>query len=296
MTTTNGTDATIAELRARLAAVERAQAPRSRRGRRVASRRRSRFVAALALVALALLIPLGALAAGSFTDLNPGSGHNPNIQAIADVGITTGCNPPDFTQYCPNDLVTREQMASFLARAAGLGANPPVANAKTAQTAANATNATNAQNAAALQGRPANALSRAAAAQTKSALSGATGGSLNVVNVTITAPGPGYVIVNGATEFVSNACDTANDECRFQAYLTHAGANDTSPSFSVFLGGNGKNERDIASMSWVFPVQAGPQLFTIQVKQLYGPAQAALLLDNQITALYVPFGPDGNTP
>ena len=38
-------------------------------------------------------------------------------------------------------------MASFLARTAGLGDNPPVANAKTAQTAANATNATNAQNA-----------------------------------------------------------------------------------------------------------------------------------------------------
>jgi len=35
--------------------------------------------------------------------------------------------------------VTRQEMASFLARAAGLGTNPPVANAKTAQTATNAT-------------------------------------------------------------------------------------------------------------------------------------------------------------
>jgi hypothetical protein len=39
-------------------------------------------------------------------------------------------------------------MASFLARAAGLGANPPVANALTAVNATNAQNAVNAQNAA----------------------------------------------------------------------------------------------------------------------------------------------------
>jgi hypothetical protein len=37
--------------------------------------------------------------------------------------------------YCPADFVRRDQMASFLARAAGLGANAPVANAQTAGTA-----------------------------------------------------------------------------------------------------------------------------------------------------------------
>ena len=38
-------------------------------------------------------------------------------------------------------------MASFIARAAGLGTNPPVANAKTAQTATNAASADTATNA-----------------------------------------------------------------------------------------------------------------------------------------------------
>ena len=66
-----------------------------------------------------------ALFAANFTDLNAGSPHNANINAIADAGITKGCNPPDNDQYCPNDLVTREQMACFLARTAGLGGNPP---------------------------------------------------------------------------------------------------------------------------------------------------------------------------
>ncbi len=90
------------------------------------TRRTRRWLPALLLAALLILAPLGTLAA-NFVDLNPGSGHNPNINAVAEVGITKGCF--DTAHYCPNDFVTREQMASFLARTAGLGANPPVTNA-----------------------------------------------------------------------------------------------------------------------------------------------------------------------
>jgi hypothetical protein len=94
--------------------------------------RPGRVFVTFALAVLLALVPAVLLAAG-FTDLNPGSPHNDNINAIAAAGITRGCNPPDYDQYCPNDLVTREQMASFLARTAGLGGNPPVAHALTAQ-------------------------------------------------------------------------------------------------------------------------------------------------------------------
>jgi hypothetical protein len=125
-------------------------------------RRRSRRALPLALVALlVLLAPLATLAASPFTDLNANSVHNANIDAIYNAGITRGCDPG--VAYCPNGLVTREEMASFLARAAGLGTNPPVANAatainatnaQTAQTAQTATSAINAQNAAQLGGQP----------------------------------------------------------------------------------------------------------------------------------------------
>ncbi|HSJ34617.1 MAG TPA: SpoIID/LytB domain-containing protein [Acidimicrobiia bacterium] len=40
-----------------------------------------------------------------------------DIDLLATAGVTKGCNPPDNTRYCPGDSVTREQMASFLARA-----------------------------------------------------------------------------------------------------------------------------------------------------------------------------------
>jgi uncharacterized delta-60 repeat protein len=42
------------------------------------------------------------------------------IDRLATAGVTLGCNPPDNDRFCPNDRVTRGQMAAFLARALGL--------------------------------------------------------------------------------------------------------------------------------------------------------------------------------
>ena len=53
---------------------------------------------------------------GTFTDDND-SIFEGAIEAIAAEGITLGCNPPRTTRYCPDDLVTRGQMAIFLVRA-----------------------------------------------------------------------------------------------------------------------------------------------------------------------------------
>ncbi len=51
-----------------------------------------------------------------FTD-DDGSTHEASINSVADDGITLGCG---VGLYCPSDLVTRAQMASFLARALDL--------------------------------------------------------------------------------------------------------------------------------------------------------------------------------
>jgi hypothetical protein len=152
----------LARLRGEIAAV-RAECAALRR--QVARRRRSRhrrFIPAAALALLLALVPLGLLAANPFTDLDPGSVHNADIDALYTAGITTGCVPN--ARYCPADFVTREQMASFLARTAGLGSNPPVARALTAETATNAAHAATADNASALGGLPASGFVRASAA------------------------------------------------------------------------------------------------------------------------------------
>lgn len=45
--------------------------------------------------------------------------HENNINRLAKLGITAGCNPPDNTRYCPKNAVTRAQMATFLMREVG---------------------------------------------------------------------------------------------------------------------------------------------------------------------------------
>lgn len=41
----------------------------------------------------------------------------PHINDLAAADVTDGCNPPENDEYCPERNVTRDEMASFLARA-----------------------------------------------------------------------------------------------------------------------------------------------------------------------------------
>ncbi len=58
---------------------------------------------------------------GSFWD-DDGSVFEADIEKLAAAGITSGCNPPTNNRYCPNDYLTRGQMAAFLVRALDLTA------------------------------------------------------------------------------------------------------------------------------------------------------------------------------
>lgn len=58
------------------------------------------------------------LAPDTFTDTS-GSIFSADIGALAAARITRGCNPPDNDRYCPDEVVTRGQMAAFLVRALG---------------------------------------------------------------------------------------------------------------------------------------------------------------------------------
>jgi beta-lactamase superfamily II metal-dependent hydrolase len=60
-------------------------------------------------VAASATLPPG----GTFTD-DDGNVHEGNIEAIVAAGVTQGCTPD---RYCPQDSVTRQQMAAFLNRA-----------------------------------------------------------------------------------------------------------------------------------------------------------------------------------
>jgi hypothetical protein len=57
-----------------------------------------------------------ALAASSFEDVPDDHVFSQDIAWLAENGITKGRNPPDNTQFCPDDPVTRGQMAAFMHR------------------------------------------------------------------------------------------------------------------------------------------------------------------------------------
>jgi hypothetical protein len=316
-------DEHLARLQARIAAQDARIA-------RLEQRRRWRPTRLLPLtlaVLLVALVPLGAVAAISFDDLNPGSPHNANIQAIADAGITTGCVPN--VSYCPNDLVTREQMASFLARTAGLGSNPPVANAKTAQSATTADSATNA---AQLGGQPASfyqpagqpianavhattagdattvggyapsALLRVASAGgPPAALSTSAATPSTITSVVLAAPRGGWALILAEVNLsmLGNACP-----CSVTFRIT-------APAGSAlrqvdFAGSRTVGSNDTVSVgisapltfTWLIPIDGGaPTTITLEGYQtknnpvLSGGVSAG----GTLTALYIPFGYDGGT-
>src|SRR5690606_39450414 len=82
--------------------------------------KRMTAVALALMVTSTLALPASAEADGfgPFADVD-GSEHELDVAAVWSEGITTGC---DEWLYCPDDEVTRAQMAAFLARALELSA------------------------------------------------------------------------------------------------------------------------------------------------------------------------------
>ena len=66
---------------------------------------------------IARAVGLDPIEESAFSDVEPGAVHEGSINAIAAARITSGCGE---NLYCPDDLVSRAQMATFLARALDL--------------------------------------------------------------------------------------------------------------------------------------------------------------------------------
>ena len=60
--------------------------------------------------------PLPDAEGSRFADVDPGVWWSRHVEALSDLGITTGCSQSP-ARYCPGEAVSRAQMASFLARA-----------------------------------------------------------------------------------------------------------------------------------------------------------------------------------
>ena len=149
---------------------------------------RNRLPVAVTLAAVAFAGPASAV--DGFEDVSPNSAHAGAIGDVAEAGITTGC---DVGRFCPGDDVSREQMASFLARS---GSRAEFASSVAELSAANG-----------YDGVPASTTVRA---------SGATGG---VTRVTLSGS------VSVYTEGAATSCP-----CEVEAFVYRASDDAQGPS------------------------------------------------------------------
>lgn len=84
--------------------------------RRTSRRRGIRMGLGIVTIAALLAVPIGVFASHSFTDVPDSYTFHTVIGRVKGAAITAGCTA---TKYCPEDPVTRGQMAAFLARTGG---------------------------------------------------------------------------------------------------------------------------------------------------------------------------------
>jgi len=88
---------------------------------------------AVTLLVTLLIFPIGAAGSAGqfFEDVPDNHTFFADISWLSVAGITRGCNPPTNDRFCPDDSVTRGQMAAFISRAMGYSdeelLNPPKA-------------------------------------------------------------------------------------------------------------------------------------------------------------------------
>jgi hypothetical protein len=219
----------------------------------VRSRRRRRWIAIPVALAL-LLTPMSiALANHIFPDVLNSNPHHTTIGRIAMAGITAGCG--GTANYCPDDPVTRAQMATFLHR--GLGR---VAADDANVSVAPGTDVT----VASLTITPGYATNKLAGAN-------------------------GFLKIDGALtiyETEANAC-----EC-FVRLEIHVDGVDLGVLQYAFLDDNAGDQLASAAITTAIPVSAnGARTVTLVANEYLGGE--TLSAYGSLTALYVPFGSTG---
>lgn len=81
--------------------------------------KRPKLTLGIALAVLVAAAPTAVLASHTFTDVPDSNIFHADIAWLAESGVTRGCNPPENTEFCPDENVTRQQMAAFMHRLSG---------------------------------------------------------------------------------------------------------------------------------------------------------------------------------
>lgn len=246
--------------------------------------------ALVALVTALVVAPTAAIAIHGFTDVpNDNIFHN-NIQWMKDTGVTLGCNPPANDRYCPNNTVTRGQMAAFMQRLA----ENKVVDAKTAVTAETATDADNLDGmdstafAASAHTHTAADITNGVGVASASSDSGSLSGGIEVVtSVTITAPSAGFVYATADAQMNMNHVNgtTTNSDWGLSMSATAFDQNhQDNAAFIVSTETSGLRTIP-GAVTGIFPVTAGSNTVYFLAAQTGGSVSWN---DATLTVLFVP--------
>jgi hypothetical protein len=247
--------------------------------------RRTIIVALVAAVVGALVAtPIAVYASHSFNDVPDSNTFHEDIAWLADAGVTQGCNPPANTEFCPDDSVTRGQMAAFIKRLA----SNKVVQADTARTAEEATQASTAGNADRLDGYHASQLSPRAAENFNG-----SGGQLTPTHgnkgleVQITAPARGMIVITGGVTLFNFGVGA-----EFDCWLGLDGSSIQGSFRYVWVGGDDPTTSCQSSAAAV--VDAGTYTITL-VEVDYSNPDISYGNDS-LQAFWIPFDGTGNVP
>ncbi len=227
-----------------------------------------------------VIAPIAVSASHQFTDVPDTNVFHDNIGWMSDNGITAGCNPPDFDEYCPKDNVTREQMAAFMQR---------LAEGKVVD-AATAVSAESADDADMLDGLDANQLSRVAyAVATNDAWVG-DGTNGDILTTTINAPIDGFLVISASSDVFSYSVDDSPG-CAIE--LNDAVVSSSRRQIEVNGTGSVNREEDCSTQT-VVPVMAGDH--EVSFVTTLSPATGVTYDESALTVMFVPFDAQGNPP
>lgn len=226
-------------------------------------RRSGLMVLAAAVAGAAAAFPVAVMASHGFTDVPDNHTFHEDIQWLRDADVTRGCNPPANTRFCPDDFVTRGQMAAFMNRLAG---NQVV-------------------DAAALEGHTVADLAPRA---TSNYIESAPDGEDFSLPAQIDAPAPGVLILSGEIE-ASNNQATDDYHCRFIVN------GELVPGTQMYsrLGGLDASPYENCVTTGALIVGEGTHAIELQA---LGVAETTNFADVSMWALWVPFDGTGARP
>lgn len=238
---------------------------------------------ALIVVATSLIVaPLTAVATHSFDDVPNSHTFHGSIEWMRQSGVTQGCNPPANDEYCPDENVTRGQMAAFMTRFAGyLGAKDG--------TPAQADNASSADT---LDGKSADDLTVVAAADIDTDLAETTVAEVTTINeVEIIAPKAGILIINGSAHVGTSVTATAS----IKPYVNGNAAGAYGSFDHMTAADDDQDQFDNLSYTTAVEVPAGTHAVRQDVGQILLPdglfADAPLEYNaNNLTVMFIPMG------